>query len=141
VNATGVLLIVLLVAATAACVAIIWVSRETVLTMRRLRALSDDTRETLVPLLEKADVTVDAANIELLRLDAVLTRFEDAGARVSAASATISEVVQTPAEMVTGVAERVRKAWKERKAHSEATKPGATEYAVTLDPQDAPEDS
>lgn len=118
----NILLIVLLVAATGACIAAVWVSREAVLTLRELRSFTDETRERLLPLLEKADVTIDAANIELLRLDAAITSFEDAGARISAASATISEVVQTPAEIVTGVADKVRKAWKDRRHEAEAHK-------------------
>ena len=116
-NPTVVLTLVLLLAATAACVAVVWLSREAVATARSLRALSDDVRERLVPLLDKADVTVDAANAELLRIDGAITRFEDASARVSAASNTLADVVQAPADIVTGVADRVRRAWKERRQH------------------------
>lgn len=87
--------------------------------MRSVRELSDDVRTRVVPLLEKADITVDAANAELLRVDAAITRFEEASMRVSAASGTISDIVQAPAELVTGVADRVRRKWKERHRASE----------------------
>ncbi len=116
-TAQNVLLLVLLAAATAACLAAVWALREAVFTARSMRLLSDDLRERLVPLLDKADVTVDAANAELLRIDGAITRFEDAANRVGEASNTLSEIVQAPAEIVSGVADRVRHAWKHRKRH------------------------
>jgi hypothetical protein len=109
-----VLTVLLLVAATSACVALIWVSRETVVAVRSARIFIHDVRVRLLPVLEKADVTVDAANAELLRVDAAITRFEDASIKVSAASGTISEIVSAPGEIVSGVAERVRRKWKGR---------------------------
>jgi hypothetical protein len=115
VSAVTALTIALLIAATAACAALIWATRELVLTARSLRALTDDTRERLVPLLEKADVTVDATNAELLRIDGAITRFEEASVRVSAATGTLSEIVQAPEKIVSGVADRMRRAWKDRR--------------------------
>lgn len=85
------------------------------MTSRSLRALTDDTRERLVPILDKADITIDATNAELLRIDGAITRFEDASVRVSAASSTLSEIVQAPEKIVTGVADKMRRAWKDRK--------------------------
>lgn len=136
-TATGVLTIVLLAAATAACVAVIWGVRELVATARSTRLLADDMRERLVPLLDKADVTVDAANAELLRIDGVLTQLEDATARVSNASNTISEIVQAPGEIVSGVAGRVRQAWKDRK-HAQAVR-SEEQAAETPEPQESAE--
>lgn len=124
------LTIVLLVAATAACIAMVWLAKELVETARSLRVFSDETRERLIPILDKADVTVDAANAELLRIDAAITRFEEASARVSAASGTLSDIVQAPAEIVNGVADRVRRAWKDRRHHSAAEEADASEYTV-----------
>lgn len=127
------LTILLLVAATAACVAVIWLSRETAAMTRAVTQLSDEVRERLIPLLEKADVTVDAANAELLRIDGAITRFEDASARVSAASNTLADVVQAPADIVTGVADRVRKAWKDRRTQAPA---GASTGAQSAESDD-----
>jgi hypothetical protein len=137
-TAENVLTLVLLVAATAACIAIVWLSREVAATARSTRQLSDEVRERLIPLLEKADVTVDATNAELLRIDAAITRFEDASVRVGAASSTIADVVQAPADIVTGVADKVRRAWKDRREHASA-KPdsasvGVEEPAAEADP-------
>ncbi len=124
-----VMLVVLLAAASAVCGVLVWALREAVLTMRSVRALSEDTRSRLNPLLDKVDVTVDAVNAELLRIDGVITRFEDAGERVSSASGTISGIVHAPAEIVGDVALRMRRAWKDRR-HGSAQEPSA---GTTLD--------
>jgi hypothetical protein len=86
-----------------------------VLTARSIRDLSDAARTTLIPLAEKADVTVDALNAELLRMDGVITRFEDASERVVRTTGAINDIVNAPAGIVSDVADRVRKAWKDRK--------------------------
>lgn len=102
----------------------IWAFVELAKSMRSVRRSSDDIRERIVPLLEKADVTVDAVNAELLRIDGIVTRFEEAGERVSSASGTIHDIVNAPTEIVSGVATRVRNAWKGRRhtaaEHAEA---------------------
>lgn len=104
-----------LAAALAVCGFAVWALREVALAMKSVRRLSDGSRERLEPLLDKADVTVDAVNAELLRIDAIITQFETAGERVSSASGTISGIVHAPSELVSEVAERVRRAWKDRK--------------------------
>lgn len=114
-DAVTALLIVLLVAASAACGALVWALRELVATARSVRTLSDEMSIRLVPLAEKADITIDAANAELLRIDAAITRFEDASVRVSAASGTLSEIVHAPASLVNEAADRIRHAWKHRR--------------------------
>jgi hypothetical protein len=114
VDFANVLLVILLVAACAVCAAAIWALRESVVAMRALTSLATDTRERLNPLLEKADVTVDVVNAEILRVDGVITRFEEASERVSSASGTISGIVNAPAGIVSDVALRMRRAWKER---------------------------
>jgi hypothetical protein len=116
-TAVTALTIVLLLAAIVVCAAAVWMTREIVCAARSVRVLSDDVHERVVPLLDKADITVDAANAELLRVDSAITRFEEASLRVSAASGTLSEFVQAPAEIVSSVAERVRRRWKERRQH------------------------
>jgi len=117
---TDVLLVVLLIAASVLCGVAIWALREMISTARSVRELSDDTRTRLVPLLDKADVTIDAVNAELLRIDAIITQVEEASARMSHASDTISDIVSTPAEIVNDVAGRVRRAWKDRRRAADA---------------------
>lgn len=107
--------IVLPIAALVALGVAIWAMIELGRASRSLRMLTEDTQEKLLPLLDKADVTIDAANAELWRIDGAITRFEEASVRVSAASGTLSEIVQHPGEVVSGVADRVRRAWKDRR--------------------------
>lgn len=111
----SVMLVVALASASVLCGVAVWALRELVSTARSVRALSDDTRERLVPLLDKTDVTIDAVNAELWRIDGVITRFEEASERVGKASNAINEIVNAPADIVTDVADKVRKAWRERK--------------------------
>lgn len=115
-----VMLLVLLVAAIAVCGVAAWALREVAVAARSIQRLSDDSRERLNPLLDKADVTVDAINVEILRVDALIGRFEEASERVTSASGTISGIVNAPAEIVNDVAGRVRRAWKDRsRSHAE----------------------
>jgi hypothetical protein len=115
VSATTVLLPVLLVAASAVCGVAIWALIEGVKTARSARKLTDDLDERLVPILEKADVTVDAMNAELLRIDQIVTRVEDVTERLSDTSRAVQEVANAPAEIVNDLADRVRHAWKTRR--------------------------
>jgi hypothetical protein len=110
-----VLLGVLIVAAIALVGVAIWTCVELVRTARSMRTLADDTDVRLVPLLEKADVTVDALNAELLRVDAIVTRFEDISGRVESTTRTVQEVANAPGEIVNELAGRMRRAWSARK--------------------------
>lgn len=73
--------------------------------VRRIETAVEDVRVRLVPLLEKADVTIDAANAELLRLDAIVTQAEEVGDAVSTASDFIRSPVNTAAQ---GIARALR---------------------------------
>lgn len=66
--------------------------------VRGISTAVEDVRVRLVPLLEKADVTVDAANAELLRLDAIVTQAEEVGEAVSSASDFIRSPVNSAAQ-------------------------------------------
>jgi uncharacterized protein Yka (UPF0111/DUF47 family) len=115
VSVTTALLAVLLVCAIALCGVAIWALTESVKTARSARQLADDLDSRLVPLLEKADVTVDAMNAELLRIDQIVTRVEEVTDRVSDTSRVVQQVANAPSEMVNDISDRVRRAWKTRK--------------------------
>lgn len=66
--------------------------------VRGISGAVEDVRVRLVPLLDKADVTVDAANAELLRLDAIVTQAEGVGEAVSTASDFIRSPVNSAAQ-------------------------------------------
>jgi hypothetical protein len=118
VSVTTGLLAVLLVLASALCGVAIWALTEAVKTARSARLLADDLDTRLVPLLDKADVTVDAMNAELLRIDQIVTRVEEVTDRVNSTSRTVQEVANAPGEIVNDLADRVRRAWKTRKQPS-----------------------
>ncbi|MHB1016443.1 MAG: hypothetical protein ACYC2X_00940 [Coriobacteriia bacterium] len=73
--------------------------------IREIRVAVEDIRVRLVPLLDKADITIDAANAELLRLDAIVTQAEGVGEAVSSASDFIRSPVNTAAQ---GIARVIR---------------------------------
>jgi uncharacterized protein YoxC len=109
---------VLLALASAVCAVGVWVLVEVRRTSRSVRILADDLDARVVPLLEKADVTIDAFNAELLRIDTIVTSIEEITDRVGNTSRTVQEVANAPGEIVTDIADRVRRAWKRRQAES-----------------------
>lgn len=111
----SVLLAVLIVAATVLCAVATVAVRHLGTSARSIKRLADDTHSRLTPLLDKADVTVDALNAELLRVDMLVTRFEDAADRVSQTATTLHEIANAPERIAGGIAEKVR-SWRGRKA-------------------------
>ena len=137
----AVLLMVLIVVASVLCAVGIWALVEGVKTARSLRSLSDDLDARLMPLIDKSDVTVDAINAELLRVDAIVTRFEEISDRVETTSRTVQEVANAPVEIVTDLADRVRRAWNTRRRATPegyGPQPDPAEY-VTAETTDPPE--
>jgi len=78
-------------------------------TLRQLQVAAEDVRSRLVPLLDKADVTVDALNAELLRLDGIVTQVEEVSGAVSAAGDFLRSPVGSIVEGATRVARVFRK--------------------------------
>lgn len=100
--------IVLVVAGIAACGVLIYALLDVRRTAVSTRILAEETRERVVPLLEKADVTVDAINAELLRIDAIVTQFEEVSDKVSSTTHAVQDAVNAPLEAVTAVGTGVR---------------------------------
>jgi hypothetical protein len=142
VDTNGVLLTVLLVLASVLCVVSVWTVVQAGRTSRSLKTLADDLDSRVVPLLEKADITVDALNAELLRVDGIVSRIEEITDRVESTSRTVQGVANAPAEIVTDIADRVRRAWKRRQND---TAPYAEDADATEDSQQpsasAPDDA
>lgn len=116
----SILLGVLLALACGLCAVGIWALIEAARASRSARVLADDMDARMVPLLDKADVTVDALNAELLRIDSIVTTVEEITDRVDNTSRTVQDVANAPAEIVTDIADRVRRAWKNRQAQAAA---------------------
>lgn len=135
-NTTTVLLSVLIVVASVLCGVGIWALVEAVKTARSVRVLADDLDARMVPLIDKVDVSVDAFNAELLRVDAIVTRFEEISDRVDSTSRTVQEVANAPVEIVTGFADRMRQAWRNRKTQPDGYGPGQTSEEPETEPSD-----
>lgn len=87
----------------------IYAVRVLVVAVRNLLAAVEEIRGRLVPLIDKADVTVDALNAELLRVDAIVTQAEEVGDVVSTASDFIRSPVSRTAEGLARLARSFRK--------------------------------
>jgi len=105
VDVAGTLGITLSVVTIILVLAGLYAVRVLVVSIRSLLASVEDVRGRLVPLLDKADITLDAANAELLRLDAIVTQAEGVGDAVSSASDFIRSPVNSAAQ---GLARLVR---------------------------------
>lgn len=115
-DAIDILIGVALVAATAFCATGIWALVRIVRGIEPVSALAQHLDADLPPLIDKASVTIDALNAELLRIDMIVSRVEDVTDRVSSTSNAVSDIVNAPVGVVSDVADRVRKAWKSRRS-------------------------
>lgn len=106
-DATDVLLIVLIAAGIAVCGVALFVMLRAMRTLDETRRFIERVDERLIPLLEKADVTVDAMNAELLRVDGIVTEIEDASGRVTTTARAVQDVVGTPMRIVAGAGEGI----------------------------------
>lgn len=99
------LLIALVAVAIAVCVVAIAAMLRSLRAVEEARSFVSRLDERLMPLLEKADVTVDALNAELLRVDGIVTQFEDASERVGTTARVARDAVGTPMRVIAGAGE------------------------------------
>jgi len=76
-------------------------------TLRQFQETMTEVRGTAVPLLEKVDVTVDALNAEILRVDGIMTDIEGVSGAVSSAT----DIIRTPVGLVTEIGSRLAHAF------------------------------
>ncbi len=98
------------IAVIAVCAMALFAMYEAVGTLRSLRRSSDELRERLLPMLEKADVTLDAVNAELLRIDGVVTQFEEVTGRVTSTTTAVHDAVNAPLETLVNLGGSLRRA-------------------------------
>ncbi len=110
--------IVLIIAAIAACCVAIYALVELVKTLRSVRSLSDELGRTLPPVIEKADAATDALNAELVRVDGIVSQFEDVADRVIHTASVVQEAAQVPATAMYAASERIREIWRRVKGGS-----------------------
>lgn len=72
-------------------------------TLRDAQATLAEFRERGIPLIEKADVSLDAINAELLRVDGIVTDIEDVSGAVSSAT----DIIRTPVDALAGLGGRI----------------------------------
>lgn len=108
-DVAGALDIALTIVAIVLAVAALYGIFVLVITARDLRTAAEEIRVRLVPLLDKTDVTVDAINAELLRIDAIVTQAEEVGDAVSTASDFIRSPVNSAAQGIARVARALGK--------------------------------
>lgn len=116
---TSVLTDILLLAGIVFCAVGTWAFVWLASASRRVNSLAEDMQSRVIPLAEKTDVTVDALNAELLRVDMIVTQIEDASARVAAASSAVHSVVNAPLGAVSELGDRLRRTIAARKAKQE----------------------
>jgi hypothetical protein len=81
-------------------------------TLNETRTFVAETRERLIPLLDKADVTLDAVNAELLRLDGIVTQVEEVSGTVSSTTRVASEFMRSPVNKAAEVGSKLISAFR-----------------------------
>ena len=76
-------------------------------TLRDVQTTLVDVRERVVPLLDKVDITVDALNAELLRVDGIVTDIEEVSGAVSSAT----DIIRTPVDALAGLGGRIARSF------------------------------
>ena len=77
-------------------------------------------RDAALPIVSKAEVTIDALNAEMLRVDGIITSLEQTSEKVANASDTVTGLMNAPVEIVSGVTDRVLSMWRQKKADMKA---------------------
>ena len=72
------------------------------------------------PLVERASLAVDAANLEIMRLDGILEDVNEITTTASQAVSAVDTVAQTPMRLVNDVSEKLRGAFRSKKASAES---------------------
>lgn len=125
------LLIALVLAALAALAVAVFALLETIKSMRSFRQLADDLDERLVPLLDKADITLDAVNAELLRIDGIVSTIEDVSDTVGTATYVVQGAVNAPAGLIATAAEQIRGLWRSSRRRSSNPRSSCSRTADT----------
>ncbi len=96
------------------------------------------------PILEKADVSVDALNAELLRVDGILSDVEEMSSAAASATRAVESVTTAPIEIAINFADRLRHKIKDFRSgapreHCEGD-PSQGGNPETASPSEAPSD-
>jgi ABC-type transporter Mla subunit MlaD len=108
-DARTVLQIVLYAALIALSGTAIWALVVVVGTARSTKRLVENLDERLPPLIEKADKTLDSVNMEMARVDDIVTQLEEVSDKVTSTTRAASEIVNAPAAAVAGLGGGLRR--------------------------------
>lgn len=87
------------------------------------------------PLLDRVSLTVDAANLEIMRLDEIMSDVSVMTSKGAKAATSLDSVASAPLELVNNVAEKVRRRFGPKKASKDSLKIG--EAKLHSDNEDA----
>ena len=130
--------------------ALIWLVVELVMTVRRTRKTVEEVQKQVEPtlasveritaslepvaakvdpLVERVSLTVDAANLEIMRVDQILEDVNEITDSVSSAVDAVDTVTSAPMELVNNVTNRMRSAFKPKRASDESVALGREKAA------------
>lgn len=95
----------------------IWAVIEIAVTVRKARATVDDAQKVIKqaePLVDHVTLTVDAANLEIMRLDGILENVDEIAQAASSAADAVNKVTNAPVQIATSIADRFRMGAKSR---------------------------
>jgi predicted PurR-regulated permease PerM len=91
------------------CLTGVWALAMVALAARSATRLVEDLDAKLPPLIDKASTTLDEVNIEMARVDGLVTQLEEVSDRVTSTTRAASEIVGAPAAAVAGLGDRARR--------------------------------
>lgn len=94
-------------------------------TLSNIEKMTDDLMPAISkvdPLVERVQLTVDAANLELMRVDKILEDVSDVTDTVSSATDAIDNITKTPSRIVTSLSEKVHGALTGNKPSSQSAR-------------------
>lgn len=108
-DARQVLEIGLYVVLIALCLVGIWALVVVARAARSMTRLAEDLDAKLPPLIDKASATLDEIDVEMVRVDGLVTQLEAVSDRVTSTTRVASEIVGAPAAVVAGLGDRARR--------------------------------
>lgn len=138
--------------------ALVWLAVELVLMIRKTRKTVEEVQRQLQPtlanveeitdsikpivakvdpLVERVSLTVDAANLEIMRVDQILEDVNGITGSLSSAVEAVDTAANAPLELVNSVSNKVRNVFKTRKASPESVTLGHERKGVDAEPRHA----
>lgn len=119
-------------------VALVWLVVELALTVRSGRKTLDKINTEIDPMMNRVNLTLDAANLEILRVDAILEDVSQITDTMANATTTVDKLAQAPVSAVSSVTDRVRNVLKSSKAGKSSAELAAARREAAAQPEEAP---